>query len=232
MNSKNTDCELIKQECEHRNITRLCHFTNQENVSQIFDTTLDPSGICSRDLLKQEGRKFSYLDKHRFDERTDLICCSIEYPNFLLLNKAMSDDSNVDWVVFLIESSYIWEQDTCFCSTNASFENGSYINSGYEEFKKLFDSPTETRGFERYGSHLKSVPTDFQAEVLVSGPISLDSILGIVVNSDEQKNAVESLIPAEFSSQVECKVCLAFFDREMLRNPIRSSNKTLLQSFA
>ena len=60
-------------------------------------------------------------DPDRYDGRDDLICCSIEYPNTYYFVKVREHDHLFkDWVVLLIEPSYLWHPDTCFCPCNAA----------------------------------------------------------------------------------------------------------------
>ena len=131
---------------------------------------------------------YNPTDPDRYDGRDDLICCSIEYPNTYYFAKVREQDHLFrDWVVLLIEPSYLWHPETCFCPCNAARSCGAYIHTGIQGFRSLY-APISP-GFSSYTrleKHLPAAPTDIQAEVLLKDPILLDSIIGIVVHTKEQ----------------------------------------------
>lgn len=176
---------LIQQECVNRGITRICHFTQSRNLAHIFD---DPLGLCSKRTLQQYDMPHNPTDPGRYDGRDDLICCSIEYPNTYYFAKVREQDHLFkDWVVLMIEPSYLWHPETCFCPCNAARSCGGYIRTGIEGFRSLYApiSPGFT-AYSRSTRHLPAAPTDIQAEVLLKDPIPLDSIIGIAVHTEEQ----------------------------------------------
>ena len=78
-------------------------------------------------------------DPDRYDGRDDLICCSIEYPNTYYFAKVREQDRLFkDWVVLMIEPSYLWHPETCFCPCNAARSCGGYIRTGIEGFRSLY----------------------------------------------------------------------------------------------
>ncbi len=126
-------------------------------------------------------------DPGRFDGRDDLICCSIEYPNtYYFVTVRDRDPLFKDWVVLLIGPSYLWSPDTWFCPCNAARSRGRYIKAGIEGFGSLYGETSPGINFSRPSGHLPAAPTDIQAEVMLKEPIPLDSITGIVVQSEEQ----------------------------------------------
>lgn len=175
---------LIQQECVKRGITRICHFTQSRNLAHIFD---DPVGLCSTRTLQQHDMPHNPTDPGRYDGRNDLICCSIEYPNTYYFAKVREQDRLFkDWVVLMIEPSYLWHPDTCFCPCNAARSSGRYIQSGIEGFRSLYVDTSPGIKFSRPAEHLPAAPTDIQAEVLLKDPIPVDSIICIAVGSEEQ----------------------------------------------
>ena len=82
--------------------------------------------------------------------------------------------------MLLIEPSQLWADGTVFCPCNASKNRGAYIEAGYGAFNALFAANVFT-GQKRSALHLPCSPTDDQAEVLVRGPISLSSLIGVGV---------------------------------------------------
>lgn len=176
---------LIRQECASRGITRICHFTQSRNLAHIFD---DPLGLCSTRTLQEYDLPHNPTDTERFDGRNDLICCSIEYPNTYYFIKVREREPLFkDWVVLMIDPSYLWHPETCFCPCNAARSCGGYIRTGIEGFLSLYApiSPGFT-AYSRSARHLPAAPTDIQAEVLLKDPIPLDSITGIAVHTEDQ----------------------------------------------
>ncbi|MDL2274621.1 DUF4433 domain-containing protein [Desulfosarcina sp. OttesenSCG-928-G10] len=175
---------LIQQKCVERGITRICHFTQSRNLAHIFD---DPLGLCSTQTLQRYDMPYNPTDKSRYDGRDDLICCSIEYPNTYYFAKAREQDRLFrDWVVLMIDPSYLWRPDTYFCPCNAAKDRGVYIQPGIEGFLSLYANTSPGINFSRQHGHLPAAPTDIQAEVLLNDPIPLDSIMGIAVQTEEQ----------------------------------------------
>jgi len=174
----------IQQECIHREITKLCHFTQSRNLAHIFD---DPFGLCSTRTLQSYDMPHNPTDPERYDGRDDLVCCSIEYPNSYYFVKARERDRLFkDWVVLLIDPRYLWHPETCFCPCNAAKSRGGYIQTGIQGFQSLYASTSPSLNFPRRAGHLRAAPTDIQAEVLLNDPIPLESIIGIAVQSEEQ----------------------------------------------
>lgn len=175
---------LIQRECASRGITRICHFTQSRNLAHIFD---DPLGLCSTRTLQEHDLPLNPTDTERFDGRDDLICCSIEYPNTYYFAKVRERDPLFkDWVVLMIDPSYLWHPETCFCPCNAARSCGGYIRKGIEGFRSLYADTSPGITFSRPRNHLPAAPTDIQAEVLLKDPIPLDSITGIAVHTEEQ----------------------------------------------
>lgn len=186
----NFKLNLIEQECCNRGITRLCHFTQSRNLAYILD---DTGNLFSTKRLKDFDWLYNPSDHDRHDDRSDLISCSIEYPNTYYFAKAMERDHLFkDWVVLLIKPSYLWQPETCFCPFNAAKFKGEHIKEGIEGFQLLYSkNPLGTKippgtNRERTPKHLNVAPTDAQAEVLVKDPIPLESIMGVAVRSVEQ----------------------------------------------
>jgi hypothetical protein len=126
-------------------------------------------------------------DPDRYDGRDDLVCCSIEYPNTYYFVKVREHDRLFkDWVVLLIDPSYLWHPETCFCPCNAARSRGGYIQTGLNGFSSLYATTSPGISFSRPAGHLPAAPTDIQAEVLLKDPIPLESIIGIAVQSEKQ----------------------------------------------
>ena len=86
----------------------------------------------------------------------------------------------------MIDPSYLWHLETCFCPCNAARYRGAYIQTGINGFRSLYADTSPGITFSRPAGHLPAAPTDIQAEVLLKDPIPLDSIIGIAVHTEEQ----------------------------------------------
>lgn len=224
---------LIQKECKIRGITRICHFTQSRNLAHIFD---DPVGLCSNQTLKTSDMPFNPTDPERFDGRDDLICCSIEYPNVYYFAKVRDQDPLFkDWVVLMIEPSYLWNPGTCFCPCNAARNHGGFIESGLNGFLSLYNSTSP--GFPYYtrsSKHLPSAPTDVQAEALLTDPIPIESIIGIAVqSSDQAQREICRLRLQGIMLKKTIYIIPDFFDKmvlpRMIQNGVRAQ-ETIYQS--
>jgi len=174
----------IQRECSTRGITRLCHFTQSRNLAHIFG---DSYGLCSTRTLQVNNMPHNPTDPDRYDGRDDLVCCSIEYPNtYYFYNVRNKELLFKDWVVLLIDPSYLWNSETCFCPCNTARLCGIYIQAGPQGFRSLYATTSPGISFSRPAGHLPAAPTDIQAEVLLKDPIPLEFIIGIAVQSEEQ----------------------------------------------
>ena len=171
-----------------KGITRLCHFTKSSNLPYILGTgDEEANGIISNKAIRDSECKFLKLnDIHRYDNRPELICLSVEYPNFFFFEKSIEKEKESllnDWVVLLISPNII-NEDTYFCPVNAAKNKGYHIGQGSQKFMELFD--TEVLGFKRSPLMLPNTPTNNQAEVLSLDMIPKDKIIGLVFSSLKQ----------------------------------------------
>lgn len=177
----------IQSDCATRGITRLCHFTPSRNLIHVLSSRY----LKDRQTLNIEARdEVNPTDDLRLDGRLDKICCSVEYPNTYYLDKVIKKDQVFpDWVILFLDPALLWAPGTLFCPRNAATANGSLITSGWSGYNAMFAPKIRGAGdrlFTRRASHLLSCPTDLQAEVLVTGPIPVESIRGIAMKTDLQ----------------------------------------------
>jgi len=178
----------IKREVTARGITRLCHFTQSRKLAHIV---CNPRGIMATTELRTVAPDLlDVTDNERLDGYTDHISCSIEFPNTWYLKKIKDQDPLFrDWVVLFIKPSHLCKDDTLFCCRNASSQRGRLVRSGYSGFQSLFQPEiTGARSlvFKRTAEMLSCCPTDDQAEVLVSGNVPREDIIGVAVCSEDQ----------------------------------------------
>ena len=176
----------IQARVKQRGITRLCHFTPSRNLAHIAS---DPRGILASGHLREgETVVFNPTDKVRLDGYPDHVCCSIQYPNAWYFKRARENDTVFpDWVVVLIDARYLWQTGTMFCPRNAAAEQGGLVRGGVAAFDALFADVVEGFSTYRRGPRYPDfLPTDEQAEVLISGEIGHGEVQGIAVRSQEQ----------------------------------------------
>ena len=163
-------------------------------------------------------------DPDRYDGRDDLICCSIEYPNTYYFAKVREQDHLFrDWAVLMIEPSYLWRPETCFCPCNAARAHGAYIQTGINGFRSLYADTSPGISFTRPGRHLPAAPTDIQAEVLLHDPIPIDSIIGIAVQTAEQAQRELCRLKLQgITLDKPVYIVPAFFDRKRLSQFIQN----------
>jgi len=173
---------------EH-DVSRLCHFTPSRNLPHIFR---DGEVRATKDLAEDVRAVYTPTDLARLDGHREKICCTIEYPNAYYWAKAkVVGEARLfpDWAVLLIDPDVALRPGTLFCTGNASRLYGSTARSGSEGLLAAYAPVVVGSGgrtFTRGALHLSPCPTDLQAEVLAPGPISLDLLQAIVVDTVEQ----------------------------------------------
>lgn len=173
----------IQKVFKDRGVTRLCHITTTDNLLEILK---DDSGILANDFIA--ATKLHRNDENRWDNRTDYISLSIQYPNFWYLkNKKVEPKS--DWCVIFINPSICNDYNTLFCPFNAAVECGRHLKSGVEALKACFDNevknPRRESSNVRTEKMLSCCPTDDQAEVMFFKKIPVTEFKGIVFESEK-----------------------------------------------
>ena len=203
------DIELLARS---RGITRLCHFAPLLNVHHIL-----ASGaiLCSERIETELLSSFNPTDRLRLDGRTTHICASLEYPNVWYLEKLEAlADNYPHHAIFLINVRVLSAEGVLFSARNAA--GGARIHlPGRVGFDRLYEhTVTGNQTWTRMAGHPSWLPTDMQAEVLVPGSISLDSVTGVVVKSTEvAATFLAQLRAAKASLGVPLLVSAAMFDR-------------------
>lgn len=219
----------IREEASRRGITRLCHFTPSRNLVHIASGV--DGVLATRHLREDERALFTPTDLLRLDGHVDYICCSIEYPNAWYFERARRNGlAPEDWVVLLINPRYLWTPGTRFCPRNAAAHHGRDVVEGSEGFAALYASQVTgayDRTYVRQAAHVQAVPTDEQAEVLVSDRIVPDDILGIAVQSEDQARREQARfrllsVPQE---QFRLLVAPAMFEPREMSQLVRSGRR-------
>ena len=211
----------IRAHANRRGITRLCHFTPSRNLAHIAS---DSRGLlASRHLQNDETAIFNPTDKARLDGYPGHVCCSIQYPNAWYFRKAREKERLfLDWVVLLIDPTYLWRVDTKFCARNAAAGYGRGVRSGGAAFDALFaDSVEGVRTYRRGPHHPDFLPTDEQAEVLIPDRIGSDGVSAVVVRDDAQAALETSRLRLADLPVPRIVIVPEFFDPHALSRGLR-----------
>jgi hypothetical protein len=180
----------IRQEVERRGIRGLCHFTPVESLSGI----IQDQRVWSRSELLRRRPNALVNDQSRVDGHTEYVCCSVQYPNLYLLDRFRYRghiNSNSAWAVLIFKRDLLAHPRTRFCPLNAAKDYGAHIGDGLEGLLSMFAySPPPSDQYRRI-THLETCPTDRQAEVLVHHSVPIEAIVGVVLESNESRRAVQ-----------------------------------------
>lgn len=165
---------LIAEEIKKRGITALYHFTRVENLPSIMRR-----GILPRKVLDETVPDFFYNDDNRYDNCTDAVCLSLEFPNYRMFYYERSQRPDSKWAVLKLKPSILTDFPCAFCWTNASDDTVTRIElsrrMGADAFRGLFaDRP----GFPQRAALgiPDSYPTNPQAEILAFATIPIEYI--------------------------------------------------------
>jgi len=209
----------IESEISRRGIKRLCHFTRLTSFGQIASDR----EIVSTNALIDRGRSANRNDSRRYDRHLDYISCSVQYPNLYVLDTFRERYGQAGpWAVLLLDPKLLELPSTLFSPVNAATANGDYVSAGIDGFDAMFQSnPPSARRTSRGASHLKSCPTDHQAEVLVHSSIPAERILGVVCETDDDRQQVDRILTAWEGPLPECSKRSVFFDTIYVRDCIQ-----------
>ncbi|MFT4105506.1 MAG: DarT ssDNA thymidine ADP-ribosyltransferase family protein [Lacrimispora sp.] len=164
----------MEQILKQRQIDRLYHFTQAENLPNIFSY-----GLLPREILEDNNIHSCFNDDYRYDDCLNAVCTSIEFPNYKMFYKLRQDDLDVDWVVLRLNAQILCDYQCAYCWTNAG--NSTMYNTpinermGTDAFLELFENRPNYPKREEL-SIKKWYPTNPQAEVLVFGEIPISYI--------------------------------------------------------
>jgi hypothetical protein len=94
-----TEANPIRETCQQRGITRLCHVTQARNLPHI----LTERRLLSARDLNESDLPSNPNDHDRLDGHDDFISCTIEYPNVWFLKQVAARELLFqDWIVLEI----------------------------------------------------------------------------------------------------------------------------------
>lgn len=185
--------ETFEQIMKQRQIDRLYHFTQAENLENIFWY-----GILPRRTLDMKRIESCYNDVYRYDNCTNAVCMSIEFPNYRMFYKLRQDDLEVDWVVLRLNANILCDFECAFCWTNAGdatmYNEPLEQRMGIKAFLELF---SDRVGYpQRKSLNINDwYPTNPQAEVLVFGCIPIDYIQCVYFENHSTMQRYKEVIP-------------------------------------
>ena len=216
--------EQVAEVVRERKITCLCHFTSSLNLPYIF---ADNFGIRSANWLKEHGYNFHITDNNRHDRKTDHICCSCTLPNIYYFNCV---EKTTDFVVLLIDPSYISRKGNLYCPVNASTASGQYCRSGVQGVEALFQDTVNM--YTRRDFHTDDIPTDIQAEILVLDHIDVEGIKGIVFLDEEHaKREIKRLKLLGININVPFFIQKAFYSKNEFNKYFYRNHRIELKAY-
>ena len=182
----------IRKAVRSRGITRLCHFTKVGSLTSIYQD----GAIWSTQALMNRDTTSAGNDASRYDGHLDYVSCSVQFPNLHVLDAYKRNESpEQDWVVLLLSPLLLSMPTTKFAPVNAATASGLHVSEGLDGFGSLYQNqPPSLHNIYRADRHLKSCPTDNQAEVLIHRSIPLDLVIGIVLENERNRGFVAQVL--------------------------------------
>jgi hypothetical protein len=201
MNTK-TNSEDFIREIDARRIEYLVHFTRFENITAIIG---DRKILPRKELhnVSFEWKELITLNSEtRYDDES-FLNTSIMRPNLYLLRIFQSRIANVKFCIIGINPKYIYESNTKFSITNATYRPAREfgINGNLATFNAMFNSTIDGRPNRQTGGTYRKTrspdlrsfyPTDEEAEVLINCEIPYEDILFIATKNTYEYNILIS----------------------------------------
>ena len=183
-----------------RNIKYLVHFTDVDNLSNIFKF-----GIVPRSEHQTCGLEPSYNDFQRLDGHLGASSFTFSFPNYKYFYSMRQRFFKRDFAVLLVDAKVICELRTAFYSTNAaSFPSTTSIpHETLAALELMFDEACDNLT-TRIDCHTPSCySTDPQAEVMVYGTISAKYIRAVYFSNEHTLRRYSSIIPNDVKAGVD-----------------------------
>lgn len=184
-----------------RQIDRLYHFTQVDNLKNIFRY-----GLLPRDELERRRIDSLINDEWRFDGCCNAVCTSIEFPNYKMFYKLRCDNPDVDWAVLELNAEIICDYQCAFNWTNAG-DSASY---SIPIKKRMTQSAFENLFGDKDGYPTRDelnipdwYPTNPQAEVLVFDKIPISYIKKVSFEKKETYLKYKEMVPPNIPANVD-----------------------------
>lgn len=178
--------EAIKKVIEDRGIQHLYHYTQAQNLNDIFI-----EGLLSRNRQNAYGLQVAYNDSERLDGHLEGTSLSISWPNYKLLYKVMQkakgQSLDEQFVIIELDSSVLYKADCAFFPTNAARQDMVAMDVEKRKTARALEELFEdTETYKRAEHELEPFyPTDPQAEVLAFQPIYDEDITAVYFETEE-----------------------------------------------
>jgi len=187
------DKNKIREFAYQRNIQRLCHFTQGENLVSIYK-----HGLLSRNTIKTKNLTSIRLDSSEKILFEDFVYASVSEPNKTMMESKYSKGA---WpVLIIIDPKLMWKQPFFSIPFNsARIEINEYLDNykqetiGLKAIESIFRGESIREEFNI--SH--SVPTDPASELLFLDPIDPKYFKTVLI-SEIPKNSPRFLQFANF----------------------------------
>jgi len=93
----------MKRLLMQRQIDTLYHFTQADNLTNIFRY-----GLLPRDILEKRHINSYYNDDYRYDNCLDAVCMSLEFPNYKMFYKLRQENIMIDWAVLKLDAQILY----------------------------------------------------------------------------------------------------------------------------
>lgn len=172
-----------------RGIRYLTHFTNADNLENIF-----MFGLLSRNKLIRQNISYKCSDPNRYDG-SDNICLSVEFPNYKMFYAKRKQHQLDDWVVLWIDARVLMERKARFFTTNAAGVNALPL-FGVSGFEQLF------HGSSRPQDLPPKLPTDPQAEAQIEDHIPSEYIKYVFFENERAYNKYRKCVPLSVYTRI------------------------------
>lgn len=159
---------------KERNIDTLYHFTRAENLENIIKY-----GLLPRSSIDICGIESIYNDDYRYDNCTNALCMSIEFPNYKMFYSLRMKDPDTEWAVIKLSADVLLDFQCAYCWTNAGDSTMYSLPMEERMGKTILESLfRDCEGYpQRNSLGIPSYyPTNPQAEVLVFHSVPIEYI--------------------------------------------------------
>jgi hypothetical protein len=210
------DRALFETEVSRRQITRLIHFTPTINLISIYEQ----GELLSREQLKCLAVEHPDLhladyveinDRLRLDKMNNYLNTSIQHPNHWLFRKFRNSCRNWcdSWCIIALRPECIWYADTMFSIGNAAatYSKARGIDGQYETFCSLFEHRVAAGNIQHERALTRTnladcYPTDAQAEVLVKERISIDCLVEVYFETQEEASRARGAVAVSVDAKL------------------------------
>lgn len=142
--SYNEESSDVKEIIKKRGITKLIHFTAEDNIDSI-----KKHGILPRETLINRKLVFDFNDPQRLEKKLDSICLSVEIPNKRLIDEFKVRFPEKNFVILEIDPSILYDfkqkdklVNRVYCDYNAA---SRYCQKSEIDMNIMFKNETKKR---------------------------------------------------------------------------------------